>query len=238
MRKSAILFALAAFCWSFSFAQDTPTGLESTTKKTFKPSRDFVMVQLTYEGWNNTPDSIKTGGIGRGMNFYVCYDFPISKSHFSFAAGLGVANSNIFFKDQTVIMNTATDAISFSTLDSVTALNYKRSKLAVTYLETPFELRFYGNKDNRNRGMKIALGMRVGLLMNAHTKDRVSRGNQYINEKTVTKRYVESWRFAPSFRIGWGNISLTGSYNLSPLFKQGQGPEVYPFSIGLCISGL
>ncbi len=238
MRKSALLFILVAFCWSDIHAQDAPAGSSSGTKKTFKPSRDFAMLQLTYEGWNNTPDSIKTSGIGRGLNFYVCYDFPIAKSHFSFAAGLGVANSNIYFKDQRVVMNTGASQISFLTLDSVATLDYKRSKFSTTYIEAPFELRFYGNKDNRNRGFKMAIGMRVGLLMNAHTKDRVNVGNQYINEKAVTKRYVETWRFAPSVRIGWGNLSVVGSYNMAQLFKQGQGPEVYPYSIGICLSGL
>lgn len=209
-------------------------------KKTFKPSRDFVMLQFTYDSWNKAPDSIRIGGIGRGFSAYLCYDFPIAKSNFSFAAGLGVSNSNIYFDKQQVVMNTTASEISFVNVDTVIGSdkNFKRSKFATTYIEAPFELRYYGNKENRNRGFKFALGMKVGILVNAHTKVRESYAGPYINDKTVTNRYVEKWRFAPTARIGWGNFTLFGSYNISQLFNAGQGPEVYPFSIGLCISGL
>lgn len=243
MKKIAALVTIA-LCFSiYSFAQDNANtinndGIVPEKKKIFKPSRDFVMLQFTYDTWDKVPDSVKLGGIGRGFNAYLCYDFPIAKSNFSFAAGLGVSNSNIYFKEQHVIMNTTAPQISFQNIDSSEASDFKRSKLAVTYIEAPFELRFYGNKDNRNRGFKFALGMKVGLLVNAHTKERESSAGPYINTKISTRRYVQNWRFAPTARIGWGNFTLFGSYNITQLFNAGQGPEVYPLSVGLCISGL
>jgi len=220
--------------------KDSPqdSKLETVKNEIVKPSRDFFMLQLTYENWNPTPDGVKIGGIGRGFNAYLCYDFPISKSHFSFAAGIGIGSSNIYFKDQIAVMNTAADSITFANVDTSGANLYKKSKLNTTYLEAPFELRFFSNKVNRNRGFKAAIGMRVGILVGAHTKVRHAVSNTLINEKVNTKRYIQTWRFAPTFRVGWGNFSAYASYNLSPLFKAGQGPEVFPYSIGICISGL
>ncbi len=231
-----ILCSLLA-TFSLLHAQDNDDA--GKKDKIVKPSRDFVMLQFTYDNWNGTPDDVKIGGIGRGFNAYLCYDFPISKSNFSFAAGLGVSSNNVYFKDQLAVMNTNSSAIIFQNVDTIANTdNYKKSKLSTTYLEAPFELRFFANKTNRNRGFKAAVGMKVGLLVNAHSKNKNSVSGTNIVEKTVTKRYVQTWRFAPTVRIGWGNFSAYGSYNLSPLFNSGQGPEVFPYSVGICITGL
>ncbi len=219
-------------------AQEETISEKLVPKKTAKPSRDFVMFQLTYNNWNGTPDSVNVTGIGRGFNGYICYDFPIKASNFSFAAGLGISTNSIYFKDQKVIMNTSATAIAFQDIDASMTNLYKRNKLTTTYLEAPFELRYFGNKENRNKGFKVALGMRVGLLMGTSAKTRHTIAGPAIVEKVNTTRYVQNWRFAPTARIGWGNFSLYGSYNISQLFNAGQGPEVFPYALGICITGL
>ena len=45
------------------------------------------------------PDSVATTGFGRGFNGYICYDFPLGKSNFSFAAGIGIGTSNIYLNN-------------------------------------------------------------------------------------------------------------------------------------------
>lgn len=232
-------FALAAiFTLSVSsvFAQDVEKG-EKTSSNVSKPSRDFVMVQFAYGNWMNKPDSIKTGGFNRDFNAYVCYDFPIRKSHFSFAAGVGVGTSNIYFENQQLVRGD-TSSLASQIRFIPEQQDYKKYKLTTAYIEAPFELRFYGNKENRNKGFKAAVGLRVGSLLGAHTKGRREvLGAKFIDKET-TKRYMDPWRFAGTVRLGWGNFTLMGTYGLNPVFKSGQGPDVIPYSIGLCITGL
>lgn len=199
------------------------------------PSRDFLMFQLMYSGWLNAPDSINATGFGRAMNGYICYDFPIKNSHFSFAAGVGIGVDNIYLKDQEIVVNNVTDSVQQALFIPETQ-NYKRYKMTTAYLEAPFELRFFGNKNNRNKGFKTAVGLRVGTLVGAHTKGKED-GTKIIY-KVNSKRYVENWRFAGTFRVGYGNFTLMGTYNLTNLYKDGQGPAMTPYSIGICITGL
>ncbi len=77
------------------------------------PSRDYVMLQIGYDTWNAAPDSIAITGIGRAFNAYLCYDFPIQKSNFSFAAGLGIGTSNIYLKNQQVLLTDTSSYIQF-----------------------------------------------------------------------------------------------------------------------------
>ncbi|MBS1772450.1 MAG: outer membrane beta-barrel protein [Bacteroidetes bacterium] len=212
-----------------ALAQDVEKG-GNKTQSVQKPSRDHLMIQFAYSGWIK-PDSIKTKGIGRDFNTYLCYDFPIKKSNFSFAAGLGVSASNIYLDHQHLI-NRDTPVARFAP----DTINFKRSKLVTAYIEAPFEFRFYGNKENRNKGFKAAVGMRVGTLVNVHMKGK--EDGTKINDKTNAKQYVNQWRFAATLRLGWGNFSVMGTYNITPLFKDKQGPEITPYSIGICLTGL
>lgn len=241
MKKIFSLLTLGLCLSTITFAQDTKT--ESTKSNIVKPSRDFIMFQVTYDNWANSPDYIKIGGVGRGFNMYLAYDFPLAKSNFSFAAGVGISTSNIYFKDQIAVINSYSDTVFFKDVDTTMIGGkkenfYKSSKLSTAYIEAPFELRFFGNKENRNRGFKAAVGMKVGLLVGAHSKVRHSLYGPVVTEKLNSTTHLQSWRFTPNARIGWGNFALYGSYSISSLFKAGSGPEIYPYSIGISITGL
>lgn len=239
--RIALLTLIAASISVTAVAQDVVSSEGKSDEKKMissRPSRDFVIFDLMFNGWQNTPDSIKTTGIGRGANFYVCYDFPLGKkqeTHFSFAAGVGISVSNIYLKDQEIVLNEFTDSIPQAQFIKETR-DYKRYKLTTAYLEAPFELRFFGNKYNRNKGFKAAVGMRVGTLVSAGTKGR--ENGSKINYQVKTRNYLENWRFSTSIRLGWGNFGLTGTYNLTNLYKDLQGPAITPYAIGISLTGL
>ncbi len=236
MKRCLALLAIISAPFTHAFAQDKDVTTNSGGNVA-KPSRDYLMFQLTYENWSKTPDSVKTTGLGRGFNAYVCYDFPIKKSNFSFAAGIGIGTANIYFDNQQVNF-TDTGTLGKQVTFSPESKDYKKFKLTTAYLEAPFELRFFGNKINRNKGFKAAIGLRVGTLVGAHTKGKFTVDGTKTNEKIDSRRYLDNWRFATTFRIGYGNFSLMGTYNLNALFKEGQGPDVVPYSLGICITGL
>lgn len=234
MQQRLLLVAILVFSSVFSQAQDVEKA--ATNKSVLsKPSRDFIMLQFTYEGWSR-PDSIRTTGLGRGFNAYLCYDFPISKSNFSFAAGIGIGSSNIYLDNQQIMLTDTGAAAQARFINETT--DYKRYKLTTAYLEAPFELRFFSDKNNRNRGFKMAVGFRAGTLVGAHTKGRGAVAGTKVIDKENTRRFFENWRFSATARLGYGNFTLMGTYNLNSMFKPGAGPQITPYSIGLCISGL
>lgn len=229
-------FALTIFSASAQTGDNGTTTGPAKTTTVSKPSRDFVMLQFTHDRWANKDDSITIDGIGRGLNAYLCYDFPVKKAPLSFAAGVGIGTSSIYFTDDQQLVFTDNDQTQ--AIFTKERYAYKRFKLTTAYLEAPFELRYFGNRENRNKGFKAAIGFRVGTLLKATTKGvRDFEGSKVI-DKQGTKRYFEQYRFAATTRVGWGNFSLFGAYNLGSLFKEGEGPQVTPYSVGICITGL
>lgn len=228
MLKKAI-FTILCFAALGASAQNETDAAYS------KPSKDYFMFQTGYDGWLKAPDTLNIGGISRSLNIYLCYDFPIKTSNFSFAAGVGIASSNIYFKDREVIIGDSLTEIQFLNDNG----KYKRFKLSMTYVEAPLELRYFSNKENRNKGFKAAIGMKVGALINSHTKGVREFNNKPIRESVSTRRFIETYRIGGTLRAGYGNFSVYGQYGLNSLFRAGNGPQdITPFSIGICISGL
>ncbi|MCW3123570.1 MAG: hypothetical protein JWQ38_3062 [Flavipsychrobacter sp.] len=239
MQKIIALLALSLIPSSTLLAQDATEKVNSsaTPPPIVKPSRDFLMLQFTYNNWITKPDSVKTKSFNYGFNGYMCYDFPIKKSHLSFATGAGISTSVIYLNQQ-VLANTDTGALGGAARFIPDTKTYKRYKFVTAYLQAPFELRYYGNIQNRNKGFKAAVGLQVGTLLGSHTKGLYAVEGTNVKDKINTKRYVSSWNFAATARVGWGNFSLFASYNLTPVFKDNVGPPITPASVGICLTGL
>lgn len=234
MRNLLLVVLLTLGVSSITSAQNTVTVGEKKTIS--KPSRDHFLIQLSHDRWSNAPDSINLRNSGRGLGLYLMYDFPIKNSNFSFGAGLGMRFSNIYFKRQSMILDSRTDRVLFTAADSTT----KGNKYVTNFLEVPLELRYFANKENRNRGFKFAIGAKVGYtgLGGAFYKEKEAISGKYIGQVTKTNRFSQNWRLAPSARIGWGNFSVFAEYTVTPIFKTGLAPEIRPFAAGIVISGL
>jgi hypothetical protein len=246
MRK--IIVAVLALCVSLSlFAQS-----DSTVKKTILSSRalpssnDHLMIQVGYTQWAGKPDTIATSGLPRSLNIYFMLNFPFrTNRHLSAAIGLGVGSDNMFFKRTQISIAENAPAIRFRTVNATSVVDtsfFKKNKIATSYVEVPVELRFSANPDNP-KTIKAALGIKVGMLLNAHTKGKTlqNRAGGTINdykEKEFSKKFFNTNRLSATARVGMGHFSLFGSYQITTLFKEGLGPQVRPVTIGLNISGL
>jgi hypothetical protein len=203
MRK--IVLAVLAICVTGTlFAQS-----DSTVKKTILSSRalpasnDHLMFQFGYTQWSGKPDSINTNGIPRSLNIYFMLNFPFrTNRHMSAAIGAGIGSDHIFFDRTNIGIAANTTAIQFRNVNatSVDTASFKKYKLATSYLEVPVELRYTANPDKAS-GVKAALGLKVGILLNAHTKGKnlENRAGTTINdfkEKEFSKKFFNQNRLS------------------------------------------
>ena len=203
-----------------------------------KRASDHLLVQFGYAGWAKTPDSINVNGFSRQFNIYFLFDFPFKTNpKISVALGAGVGTDNIFFQNTTIDLINRIE-VKFNR-DSIT--QYKRYKLATGYAEIPLELRYSSNPENMNKGFKFALGAKVGLNYDGRTKAKVdldANGLGGYTYKVKSKEFFNGTRIVGTMRVGYGNFTAFGTYNLTALFKEGKGPDIRPWSIGLTLSGL
>ncbi|MFT3682275.1 MAG: porin family protein [Ferruginibacter sp.] len=241
-----IFFTLFSIGSLFSVTAQTTqpaTTNNNWKQKALEAPGDHFMISLTSDHWSGAPDSIssRTKGTSRGIGVALMINKPFrTDPHWSVAFGLGISNSNIFFNKTSVDLAAPGNILPFRNLDSTD--NFKKYKLATTFLEVPVELRYSLHPD-RNKTWKFAIGAKVGTLLNAHTKGKTWRDkngntlNSYT-EKVSKKAFFNGTRFVGTARVGIGNFSLVGTYQLTSLFKDGTAADIKPFQIGICISGL
>lgn len=205
-----------------------------------RPSDHFI-VQYGLDGWGGRPDSIRTKGFSRHFNFYAMIDKPMKKNpHFSVAYGAGIGTSNIFFDKQSVDLAGTGNTLPFNS-----NRYFNKFKLTTIFFEIPLELRIYENPENKNSGWKGALGVKVGTLIKSYTKGKDLQnasggsvyGKTYI-EKVSTKRFLNTTKVAVSGKVGYGIFSLHGDYNILGVIKDGFGPTINAYSVGISIGGL
>jgi hypothetical protein len=240
--KSLLIALSILFCSSAAFAQleNKPVQPKKDWSKVdlSKRASDHLLIQFGYMNWANAPDSINIGGFHRQFNMYFFFDFPFKTNpKISVALGVGVGSDNMFFQKTTIDLNQASGIIFKP--DSIT--QYKRYRLATAYAEIPLEIRYSTNPENMNKGLKLAVGAKVGLNFNSHTRARVDLDATGVGgyvAQIKNKSAFNNTRIVGTFRAGYGNFSVYGTYGLTGIFNEGRGPIVKPWSIGLTLSGL
>jgi hypothetical protein len=225
------------------FPQDSPNPENKKRPPVDMTNRpnDHFMIQFGYADWAGIPDSINKKGFSKSFNVYFLFDFPFKTNpNLSIAVGPGISTDHILFANTRVGIKDRSAAISFANVSDTD--HYKKTKLATAYLEAPVELRYSANPQN-GKGFKAAVGIKVGTLLNAHTRNTKyeNKSGSGLGEhvlKESSKNFFNRNRLCLTARAGYGHFSLFGSYQVTTLFKDGEGPVVRPFTIGITLSGL
>lgn len=248
--KKFLTVALAFSVSVFLHSQDIPTS--KTKKKDWSKvkltnrANDHFMFQYGWLNWANKPDSIDNRGFSNSVNVYFMIDMPFKTDpRFSVAFGPGIGVDNMFF-NKTLITNTNhLKDLEFKNVRDTT--HFDKYKLVNAFAELPIEFRFVMNPENTNKSFKVAIGAKVGLHLSSHTKGKTwqdKNGNliegfdENFIQKNKDKYFFNGNRLVGTFRVGYGFLTLFGTYQFGSLIKEGLGPQVKPFTIGLTISGL
>lgn len=212
---AAIMITIIANAQNKSFTDNYTTGIDIFN--------DFVQ---------DSPDGIQFRDVNPGVNLYGMYSYRIPKSKISLAIGLGLGMHNLHSNG--ILTDTANTSYFIPYPDKLNGvdIDYKKNKLQLTYLDIPAEIRFKSEK-----GFRMALGIKAGYLLGAHTKFKGDNpdGGRDIKIKEGNLPNLEKWRFGPTFQIGYKWVNLTGFYSLSKVFVSPNGPDIYPISIGISL---
>ncbi|MEO5782995.1 MAG: outer membrane beta-barrel protein [Ginsengibacter sp.] len=237
-------FLLSLTVLLFSATQAQTNGKVSRKIDISSRPGDHLMIQLSSDHLTGMPDSIANhqSGLSKGLNAYVMLDKPFKSSpKYSIGIGIGVGSSNIAFKKMNIDLKSTTTKLPFKATDSTD--HFKKYKLSLGYLEIPLELRYSSDPLNSSKSVKAAIGLKVGTLINAHTKgkDLQNKNNALLSsytEKENSKKYFNGTRFMATARVGYGIFSLFGAYQLNSVLKDVAGAPMKLYQVGITISGL
>ena len=204
--------------------------------------------------WNNDWDNIRVGLLDLGFSTYLhkgSLNYPAELDQFDLLYGgslhfnlhlirhrvkmigddlrleygLSVSWMSYKFANDFRILE---DTIPFSIVDDGT--NYKKNKLKTTFLEIPLMFTLVPGK---HKSFNMSAGIYGGVLLNAKQKLVEEEGKNKIRVRDDFN--LNKFRYGLIGKIGFGPIALYAQLALNDLFKEGQGPELRPFNIGLTI---
>jgi len=205
-----------------------------------------LLIEFGFSWVQEHPEGINFRTTGsRTFNAYYLYDMNIGESAFSFHPGIGIGTEKYKFEDNYTLgygLDTLGQReVQFVPLDSIYGFGttYRKSQINPIYVDIPMEIRFRSRKYDSKRSFKIAVGGKVGFLIDSKTKVKYNNFGETKISKQKESFQLSSIRYGGYVRLGYGGFSLYTYYSLSDLFKTDEGPlntTMYPITFGISLA--
>lgn len=157
-------------------------------------------------------------------------DIPIVSDYFKLATGLGIEWNNYIFMNN--IRLTSDSAKIYGYTDSF--VKFDKSKLGLTYINLPILFQINTNADPK-KAFHLSFGLIVSYNIRAKTKLVYDIHDKTNKDRVLGDYHVNPIRYGLTARVGYANFKVFANYNLNSLFVKDEGPDLYPFTVGICI---
>jgi len=155
-------------------------------------------------------------------------------NHIGLVTGMGIHWNNYRFDNNVVLVADSSTIYGYGL--QTQGYDYEKSKLTLTYLVIPLLIEYQTNSRHETNSFHISAGVIGALKMISHTKMVYTDANDgTYKPKNYDDFHIPPFKLDATVRIGWGPINLFATYALTPLFRNGGGPELYPFTMGLIL---
>jgi hypothetical protein len=250
MGKTAFMIKKLTFV-AFIFAFTVPALAQTEVNKSRRPDiPGAFVVEILVNSDLNGPDQFDLGLWGsRTANIYYQYPIRLFKSRFSVVPAVGLSLERFKLKNLGSFGFDDQDSVRIFSPTEVASRfpGIKKSQLVTNYIELPIELRYSSNPDDPNRSFIAGIGARIGYMYDSFSKVKYRDDGETKKLKDKQNFDLNDLRYGVFAKVGIGNFSLVGYYNLTNLFKDGKGPGVTggpngvvtdfnTFSIGISLS--
>ncbi|MEI7724571.1 MAG: outer membrane beta-barrel protein [Bacteroidota bacterium] len=178
------------------------------------------------------------------------------KNKIGFTTGLGVQISNYYFTNNYVMLKDSSALVAYQVQDAQgNMVKMKVNKMVVSYLNLPLFFEYQTNRYRRLNSFHVTLGVIAGVRIGSYTKQVYdnkegsynlvdAQGNKIasfdVEHYTVSDRgayHLSPFKLDAAFRVGWSHLNLFSTYSLTQMFQKNQGPELYPFTVGITLLG-
>jgi len=204
-------------------------GLELGVNGYLTPNND-----LEYGSEYSLLDQKYQKSINVNLNFYE-QNFSLVKNHLGLVTGLGLSWNNYRYDNDVRLTKENDKLVLFR--DNTEGTTYEKSKLVNTYLTLPLMLEVQSNRYSKVNSFHLTGGLVGGWRIGTHAKYVYDDGSRQ-KDKDRDDFYMNPFKLDAIAKIGWGVINLYATYSLTPMFQKNKGPELYPFSVGICLTDL
>lgn len=211
-----------------SFDLSNPSHFEQTN-----PTKVTQFMELDYS---------KSWGVSINfMEFFI----PIKTHHFGFVTGMGTEWNNYELKHN-VRLNAKGGSHVYDNVDAYnenytwgeidTTLGYTKNRFKTWFITAPLLLEV-NTGQAKNKSFHLAAGAILGFNLQTKMKYKYNDNGDRRKVKDKDSFNTNPFRVSLTARAGYGWFNLFATYSLTPLFESGNGPELYPFTVGVTLVG-
>ncbi len=167
---------------------------------------------------------------GIGINI-IEKNIELHENNIGIVTGLGLDINNYRFNNKITLMSDSTQLYAESA-----NIDIDKNKLVATYLTVPLLIEFQFPVGKSNKRLFISAGGTGGLRIGSHTKQVYDTDGKKNKDKIKKDFYLSPFKYGLTLRAGYSGLNLFVNYSLSTLFENNEGPELYPFCIGISFS--
>lgn len=156
-------------------------------------------------------------------------NLPIHRPNIGIVTGMGFGFSNYCFANDF-------ELLSNNKLSRYGEVHNEllHNRLSTGYVNFPLILEFQFPSNSRTQA-HIGIGITGSIRMySEQIMTWREDGINYTKSKSGEMN-LNSFRYGATIRVGYGYFKLFANYSLVSLFKTDQGPELYPFNVGIVI---
>lgn len=180
---------------------------------------------------NSIDDEIGYMNLNENRSVQIAWNFtsvslPMVNNKLAFSTGVGMKWDIYNFSTKNLSLYESEGKLQY---DFDTTKAYDKSKMRVYNMVMPAVIEWQPGVVNR---FFLIAGVEGNLRLGSTTKMVDSKGHKYKSHSNLA---LNQFSYNAFVRVGWDNFGIYGKANLSPLFKDGKGPELYPYSVGVSL---
>jgi hypothetical protein len=206
------------------------------------PGDDFTQNGVEYD--------VKNWGswyVGIGNMFQTHIGGPVALQW-----GGNISWYNFKFEDEQISLRKQDNMAMFYdyTAGPENSIEADKSKLTVTHLNLNFvpmldfgykteEVEVDGVKTKVKKyhgdAFRIGFGGYAGYRVDSYTKRKFTEDGDEDKKRDHDSFYLNNWRYGLRLQVGIKGMDIFANYDLNEMFKDGRGPELNAFSIGITL---
>ena len=156
-------------------------------------------------------------------------NISLYKNYVAITTGLGFQFNRYMFENNTILIPLKD---SIQTVN--TGIGYAKNMVKSSFLTLPLLLQFNTSK-NHGKSFHFAVGGQVAVKLGSRSKQVYNVDGDKKRDVFRSAYNLNPFQYGLTARVGYGKVNVFANYNLSEVFKNGKGPELYPFQIGLTL---
>ena len=180
----------------------------------------------------------------------------IIRKHFGLTSGLGLTFNNYYFSNSTLLVHDSSTLVAYRLVDqNGNKADMRVNKLSLIWLTVPVLFEYQTNSGMKWNSFHLTLGVVGGVRICSYTKQSFySRyttyylqddngkytGSIYVDNKftrTHSQYHLNPFKLDATVRIGWSFLNFFANYSVTQMFQKDQGPEIYPWAVGITLAG-